>query len=180
MKGLVFTTFYDFLEKRYGADLLDDVIDAAGLPHSGAYTVVGTYPFDEMVALATAAAKLTGTSMPDLLGSFGEHCFSSWHHKMPAHFMGTDLFDILANVNDFHDSEVRRLYPDAELPHFETISRDKTRMVLDYRSCKPLADLAAGVIRGASNHVGTPVRISQCPMHQLEGKPVRIEVEKVR
>jgi len=180
VKGLVFTTFYDFLEKRHGADLLDDVIDAAGLPHSGAYTGVGTYPFEEMVALATAAAKLTKTSMPDLLGSFGEHCFASWHTKMPERFRSNDLFDILANVNDFHESEVRRLYPDAELPHFEAVSRNATSMLLDYRSCKPLADLAAGVIRGAANHVQTRVRISQCPMHQLDGKPVRIEVQKVQ
>lgn len=179
MKGLVFTTFYDFIEQRYGADLLDDVIDGARLSHAGAYTAVGTYPFEEMVALVTAAAKLTSMSMPDLLGSFGEHCFSSWQHKMPERFRSDDLFDILANVNDFHQSEVRRLYHDAELPHFDCVSRDQKRMVLDYRSCKPLADLAAGVIRGASTHLGQSVKISQCPMHQLEGKPVRIEVQKV-
>lgn len=180
MKGLVFRTFYDFIEKRFGAELLDDVIDAAQLPHAGAYTTVGTYPFEEMVALATAASKLTGMQMPALLESFGEHCFACWHHQMPARFKGQGLFDILQNVNDFHESEVRRLYPDAELPTFDCVSRDQSAMVLDYHSCKPLADLAVGVIRGASIQTETPVRISQCPMHHLPGKPVRIEVQKVR
>ena len=180
MKGLVFTTFYDFIEKRFGAEMLDDVIEAAKLPHSGAYTVVGTYPFEEMVALASAAAKHTQLKLPVLLEQFGEHCFASWHHKMPDRFKGKDLFDILANVNDFHESEVRRLYPDAELPTFDCVSRNASTMVMDYRSCKPLADLAAGVIRGASIYTGTAVQISQCPMHEMAGKPVRIEVQKVR
>ncbi len=31
---------------------------------------------------------------------------------------------------------------------------------MDYVSCKPLADLAVGVIRGAAKHLGSPVDVS--------------------
>jgi hypothetical protein len=179
MKGLVFTTFFDFCEERFGADTLDDMIQAADLPHGGAYTRVGTYPFEEMVRLVTALVKLTGQPMPTLLESFGEYCFGSWVKTMPEHFDGKDLFDVLHSIDDFHDAEVRKLYPDAELPRFTTVSRDVTELVMDYRSCKPLADLASGVIRGASAHLTTPVRVSHCPVHHAGGAAVRFQVTKL-
>ena len=51
MKGLVFTTFYAHVEERYGVDILEDIIEDADLPNKGAFTSVGTYPFEDMVAL---------------------------------------------------------------------------------------------------------------------------------
>jgi hypothetical protein len=175
MKGLVFTTFFDFCEKRFGADLLEDAIDAAELPHGGAYTSVGTYPFTEMVALVTQVVRLSGRTMPQLLEQFGEHCFASWVDKFPADFGGRSLFDVLESIDPFHETQVRKLYPDAELPSFTVVSRDSQQLCLDYRSCKPLADLAVGVIRGAAAHLGEPVEVA----HQAIGDTIRFRVQRV-
>jgi hypothetical protein len=160
LKGLVFTTFYDFCEDQVGADALDEIIEAADLPHAGGYTSVGTYPFDEMVALITAYVRRSGLTMPVVMEQFGAFCFASWVKKFPHLFADRDLFDVLANINDFHESEVRKLYPDAELPSFEVAARTAHYIVLEYKSCKPLADLAVGVIRGAGEHLGSPVSVS--------------------
>lgn len=160
MKGLVFTTFYDFCEERLGEEGLEDVIDAANLPHAGGYTSVGTYPFSEMAALVTAYVQRTGNSMPEVMRQFGEYCFSCWVKKFPDLFRDRDLFDVLGSIDDFHESEVRRLYPDAELPSFKITHQDHDHILLDYVSCKPLADLAEGVIRGAGRHLGCPVNVS--------------------
>jgi hypothetical protein len=96
MKGLVFTTFYAHCEEQYGADMLDDIIDDANLPNKGAYTSVGTYPFQEIVALITALVRRTGQSLPAVLEQFGRACFGKWVSYVPAHFENKDLFDILA------------------------------------------------------------------------------------
>ena len=160
MKGLVFTTFYAFCEERVGVDALDDIIEAANLPHAGGYTSVGTYPFAEMVSLITAYVSHSGKGMPCVMEQFGEFCFASWVKKFPSLFADRDLFDVLASIDDFHQSEVLKLYPDAELPSFKVIARTNDYVVLDYRSCKPLADLAVGVIRGAACHLSCPVEIS--------------------
>jgi hypothetical protein len=174
MKGLVFTTFFDFCQSRHGPDLLDDAIERAALPHGGAYTSVGTYPFQEMVALVTAVAQLSTSSLPATLEEFGEHCFAAWVNKFPATFAGKDLFEVLCGIDNFHETEVRKLYPDAELPSFTVISRDARQLVLHYRSCKPLADLAVGVIRGASVYLGTPVEIGY---HAL-GEVIEFQVSR--
>jgi hypothetical protein len=174
VKGLVFTTFYDFVEARFGADMLEDVIDDAGLPLGGAYTSVGTYPFDEMVALMTAGVKRSGQSMPELMEQFGEFCFAAWVQKFPALFADRDLFDVLSNIDHFHEHEVRKLYPDAELPSFAVVGRSADQVLLDYRSCKPLADLAVGVMRGAARHLNASVEVS----YQLVGDCVRFRVQR--
>lgn len=160
MKGLVFTTFFDFCEVRYGADLVDDAISVAELPHDGAYTSVGTYPFQEMVDLVTAVTQLAKSSMPAILESFGEYCFGAWVNKFAYAFDRKDIFDVLANIDTFHETQVKKLYPDAELPSFQVVSRTTDRLVLHYRSCKPLADLAVGVIRGAALYLNAPLEIS--------------------
>ncbi len=179
MKGLVFTTFYSHCENRYGADLLDDIIEDANLPNKGAYTSVGTYPFTEMVALMTALVNKTGTKMPVILREFGEFCFAQWVKYLPSHFDGKDLFDILSNIDDFHEHEVRKLYPDAELPSFKVESRNSERLILRYHSCKPLADLAVGVIHGAAEHLGETVEVRHQPMTDPRGSYVRFEINRL-
>lgn len=160
MKGLVFTTFYSHVEDRYGLDMLEDIIEDADLPNKGAYTSVGTYPFQDMVALVTALTKRTGKPLPALLEDFGYACFGHWVSYVPAHFNNKDLFDILEGVDHFHEHEVRKLYPDAELPSFKVQSRDARTLVMNYFSCKPLADLAVGVIKGAADHLGENIEVN--------------------
>jgi hypothetical protein len=177
MKGLVFTEFFKHVEALHGADLLDDVIEAAGLPHDGAYASTGSYPFGEMVALVTALTAATGAPLPAVLEAFGTHCFGSWVNYAPG-FFGPDrqLFDILEGIDEFHETEVRKLYPDAELPSFLKEFRGEDTLVMGYYSCKPLAALATGVIRGAAAHLGRQVSIRCEPAQGPAGPYTRIHV----
>ena len=178
MKGLVFTTFYSHVEDRYGVDALEDVIEDANLPNKGAFTSVGTYPFQDMVALVTALTKRTGKLLPVVLEDFGRDCFGKWVAYVPGHFENKSLFDILEGIDDFHEYEVRKLYPDAELPSFKVESRDERMLVLKYFSCKPLADLATGVIKGAAVHLGESIEVKHFPVTDGPEAHVRFEVSR--
>lgn len=178
MKGLVFTTFYSYCEQRFGADMVEDIIEDADLPGKGAYTSVGTYPFEEMVALITALVQRSGESLKTILEEFGRHCFARWVDYAPAHFENRSLFDILAEVDHFHETEVRKLYPDAELPSFQVQCRDERQLVLRYYSCKPLADLATGVIQGAALHLGETINVSHRSVSDEQGAHVRFEITR--
>jgi hypothetical protein len=177
MKGLVFTELFRHVEALHGADMVDDIIEAADIPHGGAYTSVGSYPFQEAVALLTALCKATGKRLPDVLDGFGTHCFERWVNYAPHQFTSErGLFDILEGIDEFHETEVRKLYPDAELPSFLTEDRSARKLVLGYHSCKPLADLAMGVIKGAAAHIGQPVEVSCEPATGDSGSYTRITV----
>lgn len=162
MKGIVFTEFLEFVAASHGGDTVDDIIDDAALPHDGAYTSVGTYPFQEMQRLVTALCCRTHARADDLLNAFGVHLCSRFAVKYPEFFeTAANLFDFLESVDRHIHVEVHKLYPDAELPKFRLNSRSMRHLAIDYASCRPLESLAEGMIRAAARHFDEPVTISR-------------------
>jgi hypothetical protein len=162
MKGVVFTEFLDFVAAEHGGDMADDIIDDAALPHDGAYTSVGTYPFAEMQRLVVALCRRTHTGADELLNAFGIHLCSRFAVKYPEFFQASEnLFDFIESVDRHIHVEVHKLYADAELPKFRTNSRDADHLSIDYASCRPLESLAEGMILAAARHFGTDVTIAR-------------------
>lgn len=162
MKGVVFTEFLEMVEARFSADMVDDIIDDAKLPNGGAYTAVGTYPHEEIVALVVALSQHSGIATSDLLLVFGEHLFGRFFNGYPAFFENaTDAFTFLAGIEDIIHAEVRKLYPDAELPKFDVEHHDAKRLVLLYDSRRHFEDLADGLMRGCLAHFGGGIDIAR-------------------
>lgn len=180
MKGIVFTEFLDYVDATLGSNMVDDIIDDCAFEHGGAFTAVGTYDYREMVALVTALSRRTSSGVPVLLQGFGRHLCGRFAHLYPKFFENkVCLFDFLESVNGHIHVEVHKLYPDAELPAFSTHARSEDRLALDYRSCRPMASLALGLITGASDHYGEAVEISQ-EAHRENGEDfVRFSVRQV-
>ena len=177
MKGVVFTQFLDFVEEAHGLDMVDDIIDASGVESGGAYTAVGTYPTQEMVALVTVVSERLGVGVPELLRRFGHHLCRTFVSAYPQYFaVADDLYDFLASVDGHIHIEVRKLYPGAELPSFKVHARRPDAITLDYRSARCLEALATGLIEGAAEHYGQPVRIRQQILGQGAERVVRFEV----
>lgn len=160
MKGIVFQEFMKYVGATFGESMIDAVVDRAELSHDGIYTSGGTYPFEEMVALISALHHLSGKETPEILREFGRSCFASWVPYSPKFFEGKSLFQILARTDEFHETEVRKLYPDAKLPSFVVEAETADTLVLGYHSPLCLTDLAIGVIEGAARHVEQPVHVS--------------------
>ena len=163
MKGIVFTELLDMVEDRFSADMVDDIIDDANVPSGGAYTAVGTYAHEEMVALVVALSKRSGIAVQDLVKAFGEHLFGVFVRGYPSFFEGvTDSFDFLAGIEDIIHSEVRKLYPDAELPRFDIERRNGGKeLVLIYDSRRHFEDLAEGLINGCVAHFGDHISLQR-------------------
>jgi hypothetical protein len=83
----------------------------------------------------------------------------------PALFEGiSNSFDFLSGVESKIHVEVRKLYPDAELPKLDVrMSRDGA-LEMTYRSSRPFADLAEGLIRGCAEHYGEELTIVRRPL----------------
>lgn len=153
MKGIVFTEFLDHVGALHGADMVDDIIDDCDLPNGGAYTSVGTYDFAEMHALVVALSRRAATDPPELLVGFGRVLCRRFVEIFPGFFSAKpSLFPFLDSVDGQIHVEVRKLYPDAELPSFRTNALDTHAMELDYRSKRPLESLAEGLILGAAEY----------------------------
>ncbi len=160
MKGIVFCEFVEMMEQEFSADMADEIISGAALESGGAYTTVGTYDHHEMLALVTRLSEKTGTPVPDLVEAFGRYLFGRFVELYPSFFEGVDgAFSFLDRIEEHVHVEVRKLYPDAELPTFETSRTDDNTMVMVYRSTRPFADLARGLIEGCVAHYGEAVDV---------------------
>lgn len=160
MKGIVFTEFIEFVESRFDQPTADGIMDDGPLASGGAYTAVGTYDPGEMVELLTRLSRRTQMPCCDLLRAYGEHLFTVFAEQYSQFFADTHCaLDFLMTVENYIHIEVRKLYPDAELPHLTHQRRSDGELDLIYESNRGLADLAEGLIRGCIRHYGNGVAL---------------------
>jgi len=161
MKGIVFTEFFDMVESIYDINMIDTIIDSCDLKNNGAYTSVGTYDGGELLQLVTALSKQADVPVQDLVYAYGHHLFGRFYQLMPQFFeTPKNTFDFLKTVDDTIHVEVKKLYPDAELPTFKTVMDGTHKMIMTYQSQCPLADFAHGLIMGCADHFNEKIEIS--------------------
>ena len=120
MKGIVFTEFLEMVEGKFSPELADRIIERAELASDGVYTAVGTYDHVEMVKLVSCLSTETGIDTADLLRSFGGvQCSSgSMFYFQNTLKVQSSRSAFWKKIEDYIHVEVRKLYPEAELPSF--------------------------------------------------------------
>lgn len=160
MKGLVFAQFLEMVEEKFSDAMVEDIIDASDLASGGAYTALGTYDHGEIIQLVSHLSQKTGIPVSALVQTFGEFLFGQLATVYPQFFENVaDSFDMLERVDDYIHVEVKKLYPEAELPSFECTRPASDALTMHYRSTRPFADLAEGMIRGCVAHFGERITI---------------------
>ena len=179
MKGIVFSEFIEMVEDRFSPEIADRIIEAANLPSGGAYTAVGTYDHEEMLALVTELAHETGVPAADLVREYGRHLFHRFHKLYPGFFEGVPtVFDFLNSIENHVHLEVRKLYNDAELPRFNTPESSQDHLVMIYESKRPFAALAEGLIRGCIEHYGEHISLAQQDLSEPGLTRVRFDLAR--
>jgi hypothetical protein len=162
MKGIIFTEFIDLVAEKFGEEMVDRIIQESNLPSGGAYTAVGTYHHSEMTMVVRSLAEATSLPMTNLLKDMGEYLLSRFAIRYPQFFSSIDsTFDFLSRVEEHIHVEVRKLYPDAEFPSIICERPSENEMVLIYRSTRPLAALAEGMMMGAIAHFGETIEVTK-------------------
>lgn len=177
MKGIVFNLLEAVVTQHRGEDAWDDLLDLAEV--DGAYTSLGSYPDEDMLALVAAASAAYGLSQRKVLRWFGREAMPLLAETYP------DFFDkhvstrpFLATLNSIIHPEVHKLYPGARCPHFELSSPAEDTIDMTYESPRGLCQLAHGFIEGASDHYGEEVAIEHlfCTHEGDEACVLRIAV----
>jgi hypothetical protein len=178
MKGIVFTEFMDMVESRFGPDVLDDVIDASSLPNAGAYTAVGTYDHREILRMVGCLGRITSLDASALVKAFGEYLVARFAIIYPHFFVGnSSLFEFLPMVEDHIHREVKKLYPDAGLPTLRCQRLSPDELIIEYRSQRPFADLAEGMIAGSARHFGERLNIERVDLGTESGFATRFRAD---
>jgi hypothetical protein len=179
MKGIVFTEFLEMVENKFSPELADRIIEGAEVPSGGVYTAVGTYSHTEMIGLVRCLSKETGIDSAELMRSFGGHMFERFYVLFPKYFEGLNSsFEFMEKIEDYIHVEVRKLYPEAELPSFVCETSEPGCLRLTYRSSRPFATLAEGLIRGCVAHYREAADIEIEDLSDGEGTAARFLITR--
>ncbi|WP_075340778.1 heme NO-binding domain-containing protein [Tenacibaculum agarivorans] len=160
MKGIVFTEFLDLVEDKFGLEMVDKIISQSKLESEGVYTSIGTYKFSEMLQLLQNLNDNTGISINDLLLTYGEHFFSvieSSYSGLLATYK--DPIEMLSSIENHIHVEVRKIYPDAELPVFIVEEKTKDSLVMIYKSSRAMYYFGLGLMNKTFQHFGSTAEI---------------------
>lgn len=170
MKGIIFNLLEDVVTEKYGEDTWDGLLASAKV--DGAFTSLGNYPDDQLVALVGAASAALKIPPNDIIRWFGAEAIPRLAKKYPGFFskhQATRPF--LLTINGIIHPEVRKLYPGADTPDFEIDGSSPDILVMGYYSKRKLCALAEGLIDGAARHFGETVTIQHCTcMHRGDSK----------
>lgn len=146
MKGVVFTEFNEMVEEKFGVVTADAILENTA--SGGCYTAVADYDYRELLGMVLDLSKRTEIPADTLVEAFGHHLFGRFEALYPVFFEGaTDPLDFLEQIESHIHKEVRKLYPTAGLPQFDT-ERDGNELRMVYQSPRCLGALAKGLIQG--------------------------------
>ncbi len=161
LKGVVFNAAEDAVTALHGAEAWDSILNDSGV--NGAYTALGNYEEQDMVAIVDAAATLLEESVDDTWRIIGRHMLPQLTRRLgnvnPTFASAKEL---LTSVNDIIHPEVKMLYPDAVPPTFE-FSDTNEGLLVHYLSDRGLLPLAEGLIAGCGDLFDEHVEIEVLP-----------------
>jgi hypothetical protein len=161
MHGIIHAELKKYIETRYSPDTWKTCLEAAGL-RGQVYLSIGAYPDAEAVAIVTAAAKLTGVSVEQLLEGLGEFMvpdlFSLYYPLIKPEWK---TIEMLLQTEAVIHRVVRLQNPGAEPPklHFEQVGPKELKFY--YNSPRRMAAVAKGIMKGVANHYGESILIRE-------------------
>jgi hypothetical protein len=82
VKGIIFNLLEQVVTDEFGEVTWESILEAAGV--DGAYTAIGTYDDEELLALANAAASVLGKETDDVVRWFGGRAMPLLAERYPA------------------------------------------------------------------------------------------------
>ncbi len=153
MKGIIFSEFLDLVEEKFGLEMVDHIISSSDLESQGVYTAIGTYNFSEMLQLLQHLSKSTEISIDQLLLIYGEHFFRVIEDSYPG-LLATykDPIEMISSIENHIHVEVRKIYPDAELPTFDVLEKTENSVILIYKSSRAMHHFGLGLMNKTFEH----------------------------
>lgn len=183
MKGVVFTEFLEMVEDKFGFDIVENMIEASEdkLTSKGVYTSIGTYSHEEIIVLVINLSKETNIEVPLLVHTFGKHLLGQFAKSHGSFFDEvSNTYDFLKSIDGHIHVEVKKIYPDAELPKFDCYhpDNDEKKLEMIYSSERSMSDLASGLIEGCIEYYKEDITFSKENIGDGTGTEVRFSLAK--
>jgi len=177
MKGMVFVELVRMAEASLGEDAVDEVLASCPLSTGGAFTRVGNYPCSDLISIVEELSLKSATPADELQRAFGHWMLAHFVETYPDFFVGKpDAFAMLEAIDAEVHVEVRKLYPDAELPRFHTERLGDNRLRMAYSSPRPLGPFCKGLIEACLEHFGEAGQVTEVDAPAVADRPILFDV----
>ena len=170
MHGLIFSELKKFVVARVGPDAWNKVVAESGLGDK-MFLPNQVYNDGDLVALVTAASKLTGIPAAALEEAFGEFIAPELLRMYQAQVNPAwRTLDVVEKTEGVVHRAVRLKVPGAQPPRLVTTRTSPTEVVLEYTSTRKMCPVAIGIIKGVGRHYKEDIKVieSEC---MLKGAP---------
>ncbi len=179
MHGIILTELQRFVTQKHGAETWTEILRRAGLGNP-VYLTSATYPDSDVVAIVTAASKLSGIPPADLLEDFGAALVPGLvqvYGRLVKR--GWRTLDLIEHTEGTMHSVVRRQNPGAEPPRLRCTRVRPDEVLVTYTSDRKLCAVAKGIIRGIAAHFQEHIVIREREC-MLKGAPACLISAAVR
>lgn len=180
MKGLIFTSLIEYSEQTYGLEFVERMLGSLELSTAGAYTGVGTYPSGELLAMIDYLADHTDAENEELQADLGKFTFDALARRYPQ-LLATysSSFECIYEVDQTIHRNVRKLYPDAELPNIGAQLDDGGNTLrLQYESRRPLMHFARGLLHGCAEFFDEEISVEMTDLSGGKGTLARFVIQR--
>ena len=166
------------VEQEFGYETVDDLLENTDLPSGGIYTAVGTYDHTELEIIVAYLSDKSGMKSHALHHKFGYYLFGTFQKNYPNFIKAApDAFEFLESIERYIHVEVRKLYPDAELPKFSTSRPQPNQLEMIYESDRRMGHFAHGLIQHSLEHFGIDALIEMKNLEET-GRSVQFLITK--
>lgn len=173
MHGVIFTSFRDHLASEHGEALAERVFGDAPV-----YLLSEAYPDEQLTALVTRAAELTGTPPDEIVHEFGVFTAETTFARLYPAFFGisANARDFLLTVETRIHELVRATIPKAGPPQLDVVPLGDDGVVITYSSPRRLCVLLRGLTEGTAGHYGERSEIEETACMNRGDPACRFEV----
>lgn len=161
MHGIIFTALKKYVKTRLGSEAWDALRTQAGLD-GRVYLPVQPYPDEEILALVTTAADITGIPATELLEDYGRFIVPD----LMAIYRGVlnpawRTLDLIDHVENTIHRVVRLSSPGAMPPELSVVRLSPERLMIHYESARRMCSVGKGLVRGIADYYAESVTVHE-------------------
>lgn len=162
MKGMIFNIFEDFICENWSVELYEEIFSRCPLKTKEPFVGPKTYPDVDFIAILKKTCEILEVDVEEGLRAFGKFAFIKLQQKYP--YLINDeagARNFLLTLDSVIHAEIKKIYPEAELPGFSYQDLSESQLIMIYKSKKQLCSLVEGLLEGVADYFDTEIKVCQ-------------------
>ncbi len=175
MKGMHLVVFEEMMNKKYGAEISEQVRESLGL---GRFAPIMNYDDKQFMEYVNKLAEKIGKSSEDLWFELGSYFLTSETVTATySHFMkNMSARDFLLNMDKLH-IQITKSLSGATPPRFDYEDVTDKSFVMVYKSPRRLYNYFKGVTQGTLNYFRERAKLEEMPSRESDTYRLKITFE---